>query len=265
MESLCGVYRIKCLSNGYFYVGSSVDIYKRQARHFYDLERGRHPNVFLQRVYNKYGLETFAVSIKCTANEAQARALELRFLKKYRTNSRCMNIGLHACGGDNISKHPNKKYIRVKIATSLRKTLANLTQIEKMSKYGRHGKSNGMFGKTHTDKARRKISEANLGVSRNAGLAKSDQAKKNMASAAKLRASEATYVNPFSGKQHTKKTLRLLSTINKGRQPPNTRKVQVGKKRFVSLTAAARFLSVVPATVLNRIRSSNYPDYKYLD
>lgn len=50
-----GIYFITCNANGRVYVGSSVGIRSRLERHLYELRKGTHYNVKLQRAWWKYG------------------------------------------------------------------------------------------------------------------------------------------------------------------------------------------------------------------
>lgn len=58
-----GVYAITQKSTGIVYVGSSVDIAHRWARHRTDLDCNRHHSIWLQRSWNKYGSADFVFSI----------------------------------------------------------------------------------------------------------------------------------------------------------------------------------------------------------
>ena len=58
-----GVYQIRNLSDGKVYVGSGVDIRCRQWQHFTALMKGIHPNILLQRVWNRYGGDNFEFEI----------------------------------------------------------------------------------------------------------------------------------------------------------------------------------------------------------
>jgi len=57
--SVAGVYAIRNLSNGKVYVGSSCNTSRRIHRHKHELRANIHPNILLQRSYNKYGEATF--------------------------------------------------------------------------------------------------------------------------------------------------------------------------------------------------------------
>jgi len=54
-----GIYKIVNLTRGDFYVGSTINLRKRMARHFSDLKYQRHYNIHLQRAFNKYGKDNF--------------------------------------------------------------------------------------------------------------------------------------------------------------------------------------------------------------
>lgn len=58
-EANCGVYKITNMLNDKVYVGSSVNMKRRQYIHFWLLRRGRHDNIHLQRAYNKDGENNF--------------------------------------------------------------------------------------------------------------------------------------------------------------------------------------------------------------
>lgn len=59
MPRTCGIYGIKNNQNGKIYIGQSVDINGRFARHKTHLKHGRHRNLHLQRSYNKHGAASF--------------------------------------------------------------------------------------------------------------------------------------------------------------------------------------------------------------
>lgn len=54
-----GIYKITTLHNNEFYIGSAVNIHKREINHKCHLRTKRHGNRILQRVYNKYGEQNF--------------------------------------------------------------------------------------------------------------------------------------------------------------------------------------------------------------
>ena len=54
-----GIYQITNTTNGYRYIGSSVNIWRRRNRHFAMLRKKTHPNPHLQSAWNKFGEECF--------------------------------------------------------------------------------------------------------------------------------------------------------------------------------------------------------------
>lgn len=56
-----GIYKLS--AGGHIYIGSSKNLYARLAEHRTDLRENRHTNEFLQKVYNKNGIENMQVDI----------------------------------------------------------------------------------------------------------------------------------------------------------------------------------------------------------
>lgn len=77
-----GVYLIVNLQNGKKYVGSSVNMYKRYIRHFWDLKNGKHRNTHLQRAYDKYGEENFTFVALCDCEKEDLRIFEQCMIRK---------------------------------------------------------------------------------------------------------------------------------------------------------------------------------------
>lgn len=60
-----GVYIVKNIITGDFYIGSSVNLSRRLNDHRNKLSKNKHHNILLQRSYNKYGVHSFSFSIVC--------------------------------------------------------------------------------------------------------------------------------------------------------------------------------------------------------
>lgn len=56
---ISGIYMIINWINGKYYFGQAIDFNKRCDAHFRALNRGNHPNKYLQSAYNKYGADWF--------------------------------------------------------------------------------------------------------------------------------------------------------------------------------------------------------------
>jgi len=58
-----GVYKITNIINGKCYIGSSLNLYNRLGVHKTSLKYNRHENEYLQKAYNKYGVQNFTIEI----------------------------------------------------------------------------------------------------------------------------------------------------------------------------------------------------------
>lgn len=58
-----GIYKITNIINGKMYIGSTNNLANRRDNHFSELKRNSHPNRFLQRSVNKYGISNFQFDI----------------------------------------------------------------------------------------------------------------------------------------------------------------------------------------------------------
>lgn len=263
--SIIGVYKIECVPTGRYYVGSSCDIRKRKRRHLKDLRLGKHHNAFLQRVFDKYGEDSLVFKIKRTETAEDALLLEQHYLYKAMHDKRAMNIGVHASGGDTLTNNPRREEIIAQRTATIRAKLDAMTSEEKKRLFGSAGNTNGMYGKTHTVEARKKISEANTGQARNRGIRKSAEGRANIKAGAIARASAEEYVNPFAGKSHTAEAKQRMGAANVGRRPTNARRVKIGKEIFNTVKEAARHYRVANGTICYRLKSDDFPDYTYLD
>ena len=72
----CGVYSITNLDNGKVYIGSSKNIRERWWRHKHDLKLNQHPNRYLQRSYNKHGIDNFLFEIITYCDENERHDIE---------------------------------------------------------------------------------------------------------------------------------------------------------------------------------------------
>lgn len=253
-----GIYLIVCNKNGKSYVGRSVDIEKRLKRHFRSLEKGTHENVLLQADYDKYGRKAFSTKVKQIASVQKCKEAEQRHID---SREHKYNIGLSSTCGDNLTLHPDREEIIARRNASCRETLARLTTKEKKELYGNAGADNGMYGKTHTESARKKISKAQKGNQYAKGAVRSEEQRKRLSEVASARTGVA---NPFYGKSHSDETKEKIRQANKGRLPPNTLKVKVGKKVYESATAAAKDIGCSVASIGNRIKNPNFPEYSYV-
>lgn len=58
-----GIYVITNTVNGHRYIGSAIRMRRRWDTHRYELRRGDHHSVYLQRAYNRYGVGAFTFTV----------------------------------------------------------------------------------------------------------------------------------------------------------------------------------------------------------
>jgi len=69
---MSGIYRID-LGNGWFYIGSAVNVDKRKRNHRNQLKSVNHSNIKMQNCWNKYGVFEFTVLEECEIQELLLR------------------------------------------------------------------------------------------------------------------------------------------------------------------------------------------------
>lgn len=255
-----GVYLIICKKNGKVYIGRSSDIRKRIKTHLYQLRHGIHHNCNLQDDYDKYGRGVFSFKVKRLKTTKECVIEEQRLID---TLPNQYNIGLSSICGDNISRHPDKEYIIACRSRSQVRVNSELSEAEYRARFieSRKGDKNGMYGKSHSVEARRKISEKSKGNKNALGAVRSNEQRAKISEFAKTRIGEK---NPFFGKHHSDETKERLRKANVGNLPANTLKVKVGKVIYESATAAAKDVGCAVASIRNRIENPKFPEYSYV-
>ena len=149
-----GVYEIDC--NKYSYIGSSKYIEKRWKQHLKLLRENRHSNKFMQRVFNKYGEDTFNFDIveNCDSlSEKDMRKRETYYINFFKKNfGNAMNLTFDAVA---IGKRNYSKKERKAISERNKKIWDSLSPEEKL--YRLRGLKGGH---PQSEETRRKISKA---------------------------------------------------------------------------------------------------------
>ena len=159
-QPIIGVYKISNLVSDRYYIGYSKNINKRFYVHRCKLKKSCHDNIFLQRAYNLDGEDKFIYEIIHRCNtEKEAKEIELQYLTDLSIRDTLYNLNYNNSGGDLMTHHPDKELIREKISKAHTETMSKLSSEERKEKYGKNGEKNGMYGKTHTEEARKKLSE----------------------------------------------------------------------------------------------------------
>lgn len=227
-----GIYKIVNKVNQKFYIGSSKNFHKRKLRHFNELRKSKHHCIHLQRAFNKYGEENFEFVIIEECKNTFEREQQLLDKLDFKL---CYNVSKSASGGDLISNHPDKVRLKAEATARLRIAIRPRLLGNKNPNW-KGGNSNCKCGAI---------------ISKNTKTCKNcvDKTKEN---------------NPFFGKKHTEDTKNLIREIRTGKYNGNQEKVViVDGVEYPSLSTTSKVFDVVPATILNRIRSKNYPNYSY--
>jgi group I intron endonuclease len=265
-QPIIGVYKISNVLSDRYYIGYSKNINKRFCVHRCKLKNSCHDNIFLQRAYNLDGEDKFIYEIIHRCNtEKEAKEIELQYLTDLSIRDKLYNLNYNNSGGDLLTNHPDKESIREKIIKSCAETMSKMNSEERKQKYAKNGERNGMYGKTHTEEARKIFSELHKGNTYTKGKKASEETRQKFS---KMRKNKNTgEENPFFGKHHTEETIQKIIDKNRGRLPPNIIKISIDGIVYISMTDASRQLNIPTPTVLWRLKSKNpkFDNYKYVN
>ncbi len=77
-----GIYQIRCIPTGKFYIGSSVNIGHRWTCHKLELRGKYHKNKYLQHVWDKYGEQSFSFEVvELIENISALRQIEQEWIR----------------------------------------------------------------------------------------------------------------------------------------------------------------------------------------
>jgi len=237
---MVGVYRIKNNVNEKCYYGSSKNIKKRWKVHLRQLRNKKHINTFLQNAWNKYGEDNFTFEIveECTLEKL------LIIEQTYIDELGDYNIGLSACGGDNITKNPNKERIIENIKKGSKNWRDSLSEEEKILKFSKPLEKNPNWrGGTSFQycKCGKRISYGHTYCQQ-----------------CRPRDGEN---NPFYGKTHTQEVLNNLRLKMLDNIPQNRKSVIIDAIEYESYKDASEKLKIPVTTIRWRVLSKN-PKYK---
>jgi group I intron endonuclease len=248
---------------GKFYVGSSGNIRRRLTRHFSDLRNGNHHCAPLQEIW--VDDDRIRTTTIVTDTRESAYDLEQDLLEKFKDSPYLLNVSLGARGGDTLTRHPQRQLLIENLKNAILHRYSQMTVEERKKLYGKSGRANWMWGKTHSPEARAKISKANLGITHRSGFTLTAEHRTKISEFASRRTGDK---NAFYGRSHSQATRERISDTKRqqGLIPANVRQVMVDDHVYASLTEASRQLGVSPALMVHRIKSDSdrYKGYKYL-
>jgi group I intron endonuclease len=147
-----GIYKIINVVNNKFYVGSSVDLKRRKAKHFSELRHNKHNNRHLQAAWLKYGEQAFVfVVVEEVADDVDLLAAENIWLQAHVGKDYCYNLGVNAVA-------PMLGFSGEKSPTWGRKRTS-----EELS-------AQSWAGRKHKEEAKQKIRERLIGKPRDAAV-----------------------------------------------------------------------------------------------
>jgi group I intron endonuclease len=211
-----GIYKIINSKNNKFYLGSSKNIPKRWDAHKRALRKNKHDNILLQRSWNKYGEECFQFEIlEETTDTILREQYYLDQLKPYDSEIG-FNIGKQAFGGDNLTNHPDKDDIILRMTKSVKERYDNMSAEEKqLLSDAVKGEKNPNFGNKWNEEQRKKMSKRMIGTkaSESTRVKISENSKKmwqNEDIRNKFIKAKTGERNHFYGKKHSEETKNFL-------------------------------------------------------
>lgn len=185
MKKISGIYKIYCIVNNKFYIGSATNIANRWNRHRYDLRANKGTNRNIQASWNKYGEESFTFEIvEEVLDKAKLIEREQHYLDILKPEFNACPLAGNNLGVRFKLKNKRKKEHCLKISLAAKERL-------------KIKENNGMYGKKH-----RKESIELMKKNRGAMTGKK---------------------NPFYGKKHSATTINKMSLIKKGKRSSRAR------------------------------------------
>jgi group I intron endonuclease len=192
----CGIYGIRNIINGKWYVGQSIDLQARKHWHFAILKRGIHCNQHLQSSFIKYGVDGFEFRILEETEEGLLDIQERLWITHYKSNQSEFGYNLMT-GGKALKRHSKESILKM----SLVKMGVKFSE-EHCRKIG-EANSRRILSK----ETRRKISVAHKGKSSRWGCRHSVETRNEMSRARKgIPWSEKRREN-YSNKQHKEESV----------------------------------------------------------
>jgi group I intron endonuclease len=155
-----GVYIITHVESGRSYIGSSKNIQTRIYGHLSDLRNNRHHSQYLQRVWNKYGEESFKISVleECVLDKKIILSREQHFLDTFNpVFNGCQTAGSRL--GYKISEETRQKQ-RLRVVSDETRAKIGAAQIgRKASEETRLRMSEAALGKAKDPESIRKAWE----------------------------------------------------------------------------------------------------------
>ena len=156
LRNKSGIYQIRNLVNNKIYIGSSINLRKREKEHFRDLKNCKHHSKKLQRAFNKYGEQNFIFEIiEFIEDKSKLLEHEQYWMDRFNVVKKGYNI-CSIAGSALGRKHSKQSRLKLSL----------LNKGERNYFYNKHmyAELNPFYGKKHTEETKLKISKANSGI-----------------------------------------------------------------------------------------------------
>jgi len=209
--SAAGIYAITNKENSKTYIGSAVCFGERWYSHKWDLRKGTHHNIHLQRSWDKHGEEAFEFGILEYLDKSEKLYLAEQFwIDVYQEEDREL-YNIATPGPAFMTGQKHTKESRQKMSED-RKGKPGPMKGRKHTKESRYNMSEAAKGREHTEKTKRKMSESHKGEKYALGNKHSEETKRKIGRAA--------MGNHYGlGYKHTKEAKRKMSKSAKKRAP----------------------------------------------
>lgn len=141
------IYQIRNIVNDKIYVGSAVNFPNRKSQHLCLLRKNKHPNQHIQNSWNKHQEHDFVFELLEHVDDKQ----KLIEREQFYIDTLIPEFNIHRIAGSRTTGRWVELYDE---------TEADIRFLKyKETHKGLHaGENHGMFGKTHTDKVKKKLS-----------------------------------------------------------------------------------------------------------
>jgi group I intron endonuclease len=272
-----GIYKITCLINKRFYIGSAKNLEDRWQRHLSDLKHNKHINIHLQRTYDKYGSNEFKFEVVENCKEEVLLIREQYYLDTLKPYESGFNIGRDASGGDNLTFNPNRDDIIERTRKTINANMLKITEEERREKWGKFGELNPNYGNKWSDDMRKNLADINrekylLGTSplcdregrTNRELYGEEKANEISEKLSKFASTRTGDKNGFFNRRHTEESKEKIRKSRIGKKPTNQIMISINDTIYESYHDASKELGIPVVTIRWRCLSDNpkFKDYK---
>jgi len=167
-----GVYRIRNITTGKYYVGSTECIERRFKEHKSALNNGKHINRYLQFAWDKYGEEDFIFEI-VEKTKTDLKSREQLYL----------DVGFELGLVYNLSRDASAPMRGRHLSDESKEKVSRARAGRQASEATKQKISMGLKGHVLSNETKQKISEANKGYPKNKGKHHSEEAKQKISNA----------------------------------------------------------------------------------